>query len=533
MNLLDLASRLELAVRDARRSPLEFYRHAFRDGQGGPVIVKDFHRTWFKLFQTKSQLLIEAPRGSAKTTAVLAYILWRLGHNPNLRIKLICGDDSEAAKRLAEIKQHIQDPRGYPTFFNACFPHVRLNKNAKNDHLNLTLEREIKHKDYTIEARGVLSSGTGSRADIIVLDDCVTYKNAIQEPSLRPKVTQKVLGDWFPTKAPKDYQIISIFTPWHDEDVNSHLTSLGSPWYHYRIAHGTPEDPFHSIFPEVFPSSFLREEYKTLKPIEYARAYLCKRISSHGQIIDPDDLHLPSVPLPLDLEPNQVFSIIYPDLPAPRSSIRILSVDPSGGRSRTASDFMGFTLLEAANSPTDPEDPTKTLWPAPYHIHVHDTYQSRMTTAQAAKHTVVVAQQFKPDIVLIEAQGAVSLDQWIQKEAPHLPVVPWPAKRSKADRLRESQPLFAHRPPILTFTPRVVLPQSKQEEEFYINIENLPVPALRPLRRQILNFPTTHDDALDSLTQALNYASRYFLEVPTTSEDEDEAPDLQIEVYTI
>lgn len=503
--IIKMGASLIKMIEDARKSPLGLYRLCFTDDRGDAVVIKWFHKEWIDLIMHNRCVMIEAPRGSSKTTTICVVVLWLLGHNPDLRIRILCGNDEEAAKRLSEVKQHIvENP-----LYKMVFPHIRLKKEdkedsvkLKNDTLNLNLERRYRRgKESTIEARGVLSSGTGTRSDLIICDDICTYRNTLQEPALRPKVLAKVRGDWLKTLNPRDGRVICIFTPWHEEDTNGVLKrETKGRWAYKRYAHGKPGDPYHSIFPELFSRDKLREDYLDGGALEYARAYLCKALAEDVQLIRAEWLRTYNK---LDMAAEAV-----------NRSLCILSIDPTGGKpseagSRKDLDFMGVAVELVDQQPFNPDRPQ-----AEHRIYIPEAYQIRLTQAEAVEHIVELHSKWLPDYIVVEAQSAEDLAGWIMTRAPYLGglIQPMPVGNlSKRERTRSVTPWLQDPRQVVLFNKFVV---ESSPRPFTVQL-NKPVrtevEATRTLRHQALNFPTRHDDVLDAVVQGLRFIRYYVL----------------------
>ena len=508
--LTQMGARLMKMVLDARRSPLGLYRLCFTDDRGDAVVIKWFHKEWTELIMHNRNVMIEAPRGSSKTTFIICMVLFLLGHNQNLRIKLICGNDSNAAKRLSAIRQYItEDP-----LYRLVFPDVKVHDKLKNDSANLNLVRERKGKDATIEARGVSSDGTGDRADLIIFDDICTYKNSIQDPALRPKVVSKVRGEWLNTLNPRDGRVISIFTPYHEEDCNAVLKREAAEtgrWVYKRYAHGKPGDPFHSIFPELFSHDMLLAKYDEVGSLEYARAYLCKALSEDAQLVHAEWLRTYTK---LDL-PAEVLN----------RTICVLSVDPSGGKKSEAAnakdiDYIGITVGLVDLNPENPERPE-----APHRIYIADSYQIQLTQAQLVEHIIDLHTKWLPDYTVIESQNAQDLAGWLHTRAPHIYVEPMPTGTlSKRERLRGVTPWMEDPREIVLFNKHIIAPSARN---IRIHLKR-PTPQNadvgRKLRHQLLNFPTKHDDIMDSFVQLLRFLRYYIIAPDETVQEDPDAP---------
>ena len=500
--ILQVAARSTVMVDDARRHPLGLYHLCFTDDFGNEITLKWFHLEWASMLLQNTYVMIKAPRGSTKTTFLIAMVLWFIGHDPNLRIGIICGNDANAAKRLSEIRSHIRDD----PLYKAVFPQVKIDEKLKNDSLNLNVARTRHGKDYTVEARGVTSDGTGDRKDILIFDDVCNYKNTIHEPASRPKVLQKVRGDWLNTLNPRGGRAWFIYTPWHREDANAILEKENKHrWAYKRYFHGKPGDPYHSNFPELFSREWLKRKRKELGAYEYTRAYLCKAVASDVQIVRPEWLRLYNQ---YDITPALL-----------NRATAVLSIDPTGSKvgpgpslssGRTSNkdpDFIGVSvfIIDMQPDETSQRPTTKSR------IYLVEGYQVRLSTASAARHVYELYNKWKPDAVLIEAQGAQSLHEWVIEQYSHIPVVPIPAVLSKQQRLESITPWMQDPDQKILFHPRTVDPDP---QTFYITVggrDPTTVEARRNLRSQLLDFPTTHDDILDSYVQGMRYIRHHII----------------------
>jgi hypothetical protein len=503
----------------AFKHPLGLYELCFRDDRGGPITVKWFHQEWFDLWLSDARnVLIEASRGLSKTTATIAMVMWLLGHNPNLRIKIICGNEKNAAKRLSEIRSHINSDYLY----QMVFPGIEEDPDLSNDKLTLNLKRERHGKDATIEAKGVMSDGTGDRADLIIFDDACTSKNSVDEPSMRPKVYTKINGDWLKTLNPRDGRVWYIFTPWDSDDANARTkrAARGDPETVYkRYAHGVPGDPFHSIFPELFPPAYLKAQYTKSQEeggLDYAKAYLCLLLSEGERIVQPDWLRTYTAE---DLPPHVL-----------ERCVCIISADPLGSKvkgsrqSNSKRDFLGISILLVD---LEASKPVNGRPKAPWRIYVVDAYQMRPTMQGAAQHLVDLARAWKAFAILIEVAGAQALQTWVRQMAPELTVVDIPVLTGKRQRLEGITPLLqdATKRQHVLFSPWAVSRHAPVTAVTIGGDEPQTLKAKRTLRHQILNFPTLHDDVLDGVVQGIEYVKGHLIPLMREDEDDDEDED--------
>lgn len=164
---------------------------------------------------------ILAPWGHGKTEqVVIGRALSFLGENRNYRIQIICNTDENAKARVAAISSYIVGDHDYHTIY----PNVKPNYSAEWTKHKITVERESFSKDGSIEAWGITTSGTGSRADIQIYDDPVDMRNAILNPALRPVVKDSMKNVWLSRLVPEGFAVY-IATVWHNDDLTSDIRS--------------------------------------------------------------------------------------------------------------------------------------------------------------------------------------------------------------------------------------------------------------------------------------------------------------------
>lgn len=371
--------------------------------------------------------------------------------------------------------------------------------------------------------------GTTHNSDILLLDDICTRKNSVDEPATRPKVLGKLRSDWLNTLNPRDGRVWSIFTPWHNSDANAILKKeTKGRWAYKRYAHGKRNDPYHSIFPEIFTNEWLKRKRQEIGTVEYAQAYLCRAISEDIQIVHHSWLR-----------PYNKLDVTSEFL---KRAACVLSIDPTGGKRSTRSknsdpDYIGISVVLVDTIPNgNPLRPK-----SPNRIYVVEAYQVRLSTADAALHTIQLAHKWQADMVVIETQGAQSIHEWVYELDSSIPVQEWPATLSKKARLESITPWLQDPRQRILFHPRTIEVDPKP---FNIIVQNPRTPdepptrseALRPLRKQLIDFPTTHDDVMDATVQALRYIRQCVLPLDNETEesrDEDRAQDLGLEVRTI
>lgn len=216
-------ARLLMRLQECREDPIKFTEFVMKDPQGRNLILKDFHKDWLNAFQGNNLVVVEASRNHGKTSILVAYLLWRIGRNPNIRIKLFSQNDARAKERLAEIAGNIENNASY----HLVFPDIKPKKGQWSN-TRINVERPMNLKDATLEALGITTSATGGRVDVIALDDVCDLNNSVVYPTVRERIIQKFTGELLPMLDPGG-SVVSIATPYHMcmPDGSDVLTSAG------------------------------------------------------------------------------------------------------------------------------------------------------------------------------------------------------------------------------------------------------------------------------------------------------------------
>lgn len=127
-------------------------------------------------------LIVNTPPEHAKSTTITVnYAVYRICQNPNIRIMVVSKTQAMAQKFLLSIKNRLTHPR-YQDLHLAFGPPGGFEKNSdswKQDLIYLSSEsRDSGEKDPTVQAIGIRGHIYGSRADLIIMDDCVDHTNA-------------------------------------------------------------------------------------------------------------------------------------------------------------------------------------------------------------------------------------------------------------------------------------------------------------------------------------------------------------------
>lgn len=342
------------------------------------------------------------------TSVAVGFILFKLGTEPNIRIKLFTQSDEKARERLTLISDMILSNK----LVKLVFPNLRPAPKGRWDKSALIIEREIASKDPSLEASGVMGSVEGGRADLVVLDDISDFRTALIYPQHRETIKKKIYAEIMPLLDP-DGVAISIATPHHFADVVSSLR-VNPEWHSYVYAVGNDEDPFLPLWPSRWSRDALVRLRNEVGPMEYDRAYRCKAISSSLSIVKPEHIKYYDAEL----------------LGDPRKLYCVQSYDLAITDKRQSSYFACVTLLF---------DRERNL------IFVVDAWRARLGFTEQAQAIIAEGRKWRPDMITIEETGyQQALREYLLEHCDVLlPIFPVkPGNKSKELRLMETLPAF-------------------------------------------------------------------------------------------
>lgn len=163
-----------------------------------------------------SRKLICVPRGCLKSSiACVAYPVWRLINNPNLRILIDSELYTNSCTFLRQIKLNLESP-----VFEIIFG--RFKSKLWNESEILINQRMKKHKEASITVGGIGTTKVGQHYDIIIADDMNSPKN-----SNTPENAQKVVDHYKYNLSilEPDGEYVIIGTRYSDSDLIGYILS--------------------------------------------------------------------------------------------------------------------------------------------------------------------------------------------------------------------------------------------------------------------------------------------------------------------
>lgn len=227
------AERADLERRKISDSAVMFSEGFLKPGE----FNKPFHIDWYNLFDSGWSGILEAPRGHAKSTVGLRYILKRIVKDPNTRV-IIISSTYELAKGLAfDLKLNIE--QRFPWLVEGA---------AKWGEKGMYVARSTISKDPTIRVASMEGVEPGPRADVIWCDDIVSQENSSSDTQRRGvHATLKTVV--FPMLEPTG-QMIYTGTPYNYADEYHTLeTEDGVPIIRYTAI----QKDGSALWPERYP----------------------------------------------------------------------------------------------------------------------------------------------------------------------------------------------------------------------------------------------------------------------------------------
>jgi len=182
--------------------------------------------------ELNKKICIALPRDHGKSTHLsVAYPLWEIGKNHNIRILLVSSTAETSKRFMSEIIGHIEQNKKYFAWTKAIDPSGKgvipkkrkYNRREENwTGESIIIDRDdLRIKDPTINAVGLFGSILSRRADIVIVDDLVDQQNSATEEQ-RQKIKDWVYTTLMPVLVPGG-RFIYLGNTWNSDDLISNL----------------------------------------------------------------------------------------------------------------------------------------------------------------------------------------------------------------------------------------------------------------------------------------------------------------------
>jgi len=209
-------------------------------------------------------------RGSGKSTIVtVAYSVWRVLKDPDVRILIASKSHTNAKAFLSEIKGHLESDKVQAIFG----PQV----GAKWDEDEIKVAGRTKQpKEPTITTVGLDSAVESRHYDVLICDDLVSESES-RTAHMRRKVHTFFYKTLLPTLEPGGALAVRG-VPHHPADLYGHLRKSdmdGPRTLVIPAMRGNNTDGWVAEWPDKFPVSFLLALRTKMGSIIFATQYLC------------------------------------------------------------------------------------------------------------------------------------------------------------------------------------------------------------------------------------------------------------------
>lgn len=433
---------------------------------------------------------------SHNTSQLVGRVVWELGNNHELRVKIVCQEADKAKERLYEVRQAIEKNERV----QEVFPELKPDLEAKWAQGALIVKRRSGIRDASVGCLSIVGSASGGRADLLIFDDVCDRRNSLDQPSLRRQVIRAYNSDFLPLLAPGG-RIVYICTLWHKKDLNSLLLKSGK---FYVLNHSINPNTLEPIWPAKWPKHRLLKRRSQMRPDDFLRAY-CNMLQSEDASIV-----------------QKKWIKYYTELPPLSELLIFQAIDPASALHEGA-DFFGHGTFAI-------HEKSRTL----YVINIFQTQipfpkQIQLTrrmfeavNAQAILAENVAYQRVLAQFLTFEGVDDEETMQMVtmgEDNVSPLPVIEVYPIKNKSQRLRVAS-TYMYRGRVL-WNPNL----DPEAGRPVIN------PELGDPITQVTNFPETdHDDMVDVFTYAVIWA---FLFGMGADIDEEFEGDLNIKVIGV
>jgi len=244
---------------------------------------------WFGLYKAgkNPKLIIQIAPQHGKSTAVIDFLSWVAGQDPDSRV--IYATFSDRLGIRANLKlQKIYDSEK----FKKVFPETKINTlNAVTVSGQTLRNREIIEyvgRDGYFHNVTVNGAVTGMSANILAWDDMIKGHAEANSETLRNRTHEWLESD-FMTRASNDYAVLGVGTEWHiDSPVQRYIKSNPDCKIIKYKAIAEEEEKYRkageALFPELKSLQFLEERKRSMNPLAWLALYQSSPTLASGNL---------------------------------------------------------------------------------------------------------------------------------------------------------------------------------------------------------------------------------------------------------
>ncbi len=314
------------------------------------------------------------------SSQILGRALWELGRNVSLRIKIVSQSSPKADQKGELIRDLIENS----SEIHKIFPNLKPDRSHWRSS-SIRVQRPRSAMDPSLECAGVLSSGAGGEADLLLFDDICDERNSVTNPGWREKVIHAYENVWI-NCLPEYGRSVYIATPWSPGDCTNKLINAGI----YKI-HRKSIDEVKKLWPERWTEQGLEDRRKEIGSQNYGRNFGLVNFSPEDAEIESEDI---------DNCINRIIGIdaIEPFWP------RYVGVDLASALNSEAAYSVIFVLAKDLDG----------------HLYPIEAIRKRMKATHLAHALVEINRKHKPEIIMVESNGyQQTFSTWVKEFYPN------------------------------------------------------------------------------------------------------------------
>lgn len=351
-------------VVDARHDPNWFVRYCCTDPESRPLQQSAVHCELQTFLGAHRKALVELPRDHGKSMQVCARVLWELGRNTCLRIKIVCATEGIAAERGRYLRDAIESNSRLRRVYPNLMPGEPWGETR------FSVRRPANIIGPSVTALGVGAALTGTRADLLVCDDVVDVKSLVSAAE-RERVKAFFRDNLMNLLEPNG-RCWCLFTPWHTNDLNAELKQSGT-FSLFRRAVGENLEP---VWPERWSRERLVERRAEIGAASFARGYRLLPLTAELCVIRGEWV--------------QYWGREDPP-PCPSPEVKVIAIDPAVS-SKPGADASALVVLgRFGNS-----------------IRCLDAIARRVNTPDLVQLIDALERRWQPEAILFESNAAFS-----------------------------------------------------------------------------------------------------------------------------
>src|SRR5205085_2125949 len=265
-----------LKLAQARHDVNAFAGFCITDPEGRPLRQGALHRDLQRFLGAHRRALVELPRDHGKSVQACIRVLWELGRDPSLRVKIVCASDELAAERCRFRREHI---RGNVRL-HRVFPQLRPAAGPWSKQ-RFTIQRPGRVIGPSVTAVGIGAATVGSRADLLICDDIVDDRSLTSRTE-RERV-KGIFFDNLMNQLEPHGRLWCLFTPWHRDDLNAVLKRNPA----YALFRRPIGDDAAPIWPQKWSRERLLARQQEIGSLAFARGYRLTCMSEEDALLKP------------------------------------------------------------------------------------------------------------------------------------------------------------------------------------------------------------------------------------------------------